>query len=67
MEGSNVWNKSGNKDTKIISLTTALNDKMMKFEEFHKNYNENGNNRIKLNEKNPSSNTGGNNSKLRVP
>ena len=39
----------------------------MKFDEFQDNYNQNGNNRIKPNEKNPSGNPGGNNSKLRVP
>ena len=32
LEGSNVWNKSSNKDTKIIALNTALNDQRMKFE-----------------------------------
>ena len=62
-----MWNKSINKDTKIISLTNSLNDQRMKFEEFHKNYNKNRNNKIKPNENNPSSNPGGNNSKLRVP
>ena len=67
LEGYNVWYKSGKKDTRIISLTTALNDQMMKFEEFHNNYNENGNNKTKPNENNPYSNPGGNNSKLRVP
>ena len=67
MEGSNVCNKSSNKDTTIIATTTELNDQRMKFEEFHKNYNNNGNKKIKPNENNESSNTGGNNSKLRVP
>ena len=67
LEGSNVWNKSSNKNTKIIALTTALNDQRMNCEEFQNNYNKNGNNKMKTNENNPSSNTGGNNSKLRVP
>ena len=66
LEGSNVWNKSRNKDTKIIALTTELNDQRMKFEEFQKNYNENGNKKIKPNKNNPYSNPGGNKSKLRV-
>ena len=66
-EGSNVWNKSGNKDTKIIDLTTALNHQRMKFEEFQNNYNKNGDNKITPNENNLSGNPGGNNSKLRVP
>ena len=65
MGGFNVWNKSGKKDTEIIDLTTAMNDQRMKFEEFQNNYNENGNNKIKHNEKNLSMNPGGNNSKLR--
>ena len=39
----------------------------MKFEDFQKNYNGNENRKIKPNENNPSSNPGGNNSKLRVP
>ena len=39
----------------------------MKFEGFQKNYNNNGNKKIKPNENSPSSNPGGNNSKLRVP
>ena len=39
----------------------------MKFEEFQNNYNENGNNKFKPNEKNPSSDPCGNNSKLIVP
>ena len=66
LEGSNVWNKLINRDTNIIALRTALNDQRMNFEEFQKNYNKNGNNKIKPNENNPSSNPGGNNSKLRV-
>ena len=32
LEGSNVWNNSSNKYTKIIALTTALNDQRIKFE-----------------------------------
>ena len=67
VEASNAWNKSSNKYTKIIALTTALNDQRMNFEELQKNYKDNGKNKIKPNEKNPSGNTGGNNSKLRVP
>ena len=46
LEVSNVWNKSSNKDTKIISLTTALNYQRIKFEELQKNYNENRNKKI---------------------
>ena len=46
LEGSNVWNKSSNKDTKITALITALNEQMMKFEEFQKNYNNHGNKKI---------------------
>ena len=66
MEVSNVWNKSTNKDTNIIALTTVLNYQRMKFEEFQKYYNENGDNKIKPNGKKSYSNPGGNNSKLRV-
>ena len=62
-----MWNKSSNKDNKIIALATALNYQMMNLEEFQKNCNENGNNNIKPNENNPYSNPGGNNSRLRVP
>ena len=61
-----MWNKLSNKDTNIIALSTAFNDQMMKFLEFKKNYNDNGNNKIIPNEKNPSGDPGGNNSKLRV-
>ena len=39
----------------------------MKLEEFQNNYNDNRNKKIKPNEKDPSSNTGGDNSNLRVP
>ena len=67
LESSNLWNKSSNKDIKIIDLTTVFNDQRVKFEEFQNNYNENGNNKIKPNENNSSINPGGNNSKLRVP
>ena len=56
LEGSNMRNKSSKKDTKIISLTTALYYQRMKFEELQKNYNENGNKKIRPNEKNPTSN-----------
>ena len=35
--------KTSNKDTKIISLTTALNYQRIKFEELQKNYNKNRN------------------------
>ena len=31
-----MWNKSSNKETKVIALTTALNDQRMKSEEFQK-------------------------------
>ena len=67
LDGSNVWNKSINKDAKIIAFNIALNYKRMNFEEFQNNYNENWNNKIKPNENNPYINPGGNNSKLRVP
>ena len=67
MGGFNVWNKSGNKDTEIIDLTTAMNDQRMKFEEFQNNYNENGNNKIKPNENYTFGNPGSNKSKLKVP
>ena len=63
LEGSNVWYKSSNKGTKIIALTTALNDQKMKFKESQKNHDENGNNKIKINKNNPSSNPGCNKSK----
>ena len=46
LECSNIWNKSSNKDIKIIDLTTELNDQRMKFEEFHNNYNNNGNKKL---------------------
>ena len=52
LEGSNVWNKPSNKHPNIFDLITALNDQRMKFEEIQKNYNENVNNKIILNEKN---------------
>ena len=39
LEGSNIWNKSSNKDTKSIALNAALNEQRIKFEEFKKNYN----------------------------
>ena len=61
-----MWNKSSNKETKVIALTTALNDQRMKSEEFQKNYNKNENNKIRPNEKNAYSNPSGNKSKLRV-
>ena len=32
LEGSDVWNKSSNKDNNIIALATALNDQRMKFD-----------------------------------
>ena len=67
LEVSNVWKKSVNKYNYIIALIAALNDQRMKFEEFQNNYNENGNNKFKPNEKNPSSDPCGNNSKLIVP
>ena len=46
LECSNVWNKSSNKDTKIIDLTTALNYQRMKYKEFQKSYNKNGNKKL---------------------
>ena len=45
----------------------CMNDQRMKFEGSQKNYNKNGNNKIKPNENNPFSNPSGNNSKLIVP
>ena len=35
-----MWKNSSNKYTKIIALTTPLNDQRMKFEYLQKNYNE---------------------------
>ena len=46
LEGFNVWNKSSNKETKIIALTTKLNNQRMKSEYFQKNYNGNRNTKI---------------------
>ena len=51
LEGSNVWNKSSNKNNKVIALTTELNDQRMNFEGFQKNYNKNVNKKIEPNRK----------------
>ena len=37
LEGSNILNKSSNKYTNIIALTTVLNDQTMKSEELQNN------------------------------
>ena len=51
LEGSNVGNKSSNKNNKVIAMTTELNDQRMNFEGFQKNYNKNVNKKIEPNRK----------------
>ena len=50
-EGSDVWNKSSNKDTEVIALTKALNYQRIKFDKLQKNYIKNRSNKFKSNKK----------------
>ena len=64
LEGAGVWNKTSENETKIIALTTALNDQKKKFKELETKIN------AKSTSSNSTSNSGGSDkgkSKLQVP